>query len=97
MITGGELRTYGIIADKDPISDLIVNDDVMGLREALQSRKICISDRTATLSKTLLHVSPTQHNLKSANLVGQAAVRCGRSHIVKELIDCGADLQAIDW
>ena len=53
---GGELYTYGIIDKESPIFEIICNDDIAGLRDALQSKTIAICDR-GQMGLSLLHVS----------------------------------------
>ena len=101
MIRGGEFQTYEIIDEDDPMYELVFqNNDIQSLREALRSKTICISDRSAVHGYTILQVrisfftggleSHRKYNAKKP----QTAVQHDYPALVKELLVHGADPHA---
>ena len=98
MITGGELQTYDIIDEDDPMYELVLqNSDIQSLRQALRSKTICISDRSAIHGCTILHVCVSfltgsleihrKYNAKKP----QTAIQHDYPAMVKELLVHGVD------
>ena len=99
LFRGGELYTYGIIHMESPILKIINSGDIGGLRNALQSKDIAISDR-GQAGLSLLHVSQQRcflsMKMNARTEKYQFAVNFRSQLMVEELVNNGIDLEVLD-